>query len=81
MRRTASREAVDAFHVAAIAAGATDNGAPSEGEYGPYAAYALGPHVLADRRRTPPAQHHQANVRRLYSRGDANSRLQEQAFA
>lgn len=38
-----SREAVDAFHVAAIAAGGTDNGAPGDREYGPYAAYVLDP--------------------------------------
>ncbi|PZR81273.1 MAG: glyoxalase/bleomycin resistance/extradiol dioxygenase family protein [Candidatus Aeolococcus gillhamiae] len=36
-----SREAVDTFHAAAIAAGGTDNGAPGPREYGPYAAYVL----------------------------------------
>jgi len=38
-----SREAVDAFHAAAIAAGGTDNGAPGDRDYGPYAAYVLDP--------------------------------------
>ena len=38
-----SREEVDAFHVAAIAAGGTDNGAPGPRDYGPYAAYVLDP--------------------------------------
>lgn len=41
-----SREQVDAFHaaaIAAIAAGGTDNGAPGPREYGPYAAYVLDP--------------------------------------
>lgn len=38
-----SREAVDTFHAAAIAAGGTDNGAPGPREYGPYAAYVLDP--------------------------------------
>ncbi len=44
--RAASREAVDAFHAAAIAAGGQDNGAPSlRPEYGDgyYSAYALDP--------------------------------------
>ena len=40
---TRSREEVDAFHAAAIAAGGTDNGAPGPREYGPYAAYVLDP--------------------------------------
>jgi catechol 2,3-dioxygenase-like lactoylglutathione lyase family enzyme len=38
-----SREEVDAFHAAAIAAGGTDNGAPGPRDYGPYAAYVLDP--------------------------------------
>ena len=40
-----SREAVDRFHAAALAAGAVDNGAPGERSYHPgyYAAYALDP--------------------------------------
>jgi len=40
-----SREVVDRFHAAALAAGATDNGAPGERAYHPgyYAAYALDP--------------------------------------
>ncbi len=38
-----SRDEVDAFHAAAIAAGGTDNGAPGPREYGPYAAYVLDP--------------------------------------
>ncbi len=40
-----SREAVDRFHAAALAAGAVDNGAPGERTYHPgyYAAYALDP--------------------------------------
>ncbi len=38
-----SREAVDSFHAAAIAAGGTDNGAPGPRAYGPYAAYVLDP--------------------------------------
>jgi catechol 2,3-dioxygenase-like lactoylglutathione lyase family enzyme len=41
-----SREAVDAFHAAALAAGATDNGAPGERpEYAPgyYGAFVLDP--------------------------------------
>jgi catechol 2,3-dioxygenase-like lactoylglutathione lyase family enzyme len=41
-----SREAVDAFHAAALAAGATDNGAPGERpEYSPgyYGAFVLDP--------------------------------------
>jgi catechol 2,3-dioxygenase-like lactoylglutathione lyase family enzyme len=38
-----SREQVDAFHAAAIAAGGTDNGAPGPRDYGPYAAYVLDP--------------------------------------
>jgi catechol 2,3-dioxygenase-like lactoylglutathione lyase family enzyme len=39
------REVVDRFHAAALAAGATDNGAPGERAYHPgyYAAYALDP--------------------------------------
>jgi catechol 2,3-dioxygenase-like lactoylglutathione lyase family enzyme len=40
---TRSREEVDAFHAAAIAAGGTDNGAPGPREYGPYSAYVLDP--------------------------------------
>lgn len=44
----ASRQQVDAFHAAALAAGGTDNGAPGVREYGPpqletYAAYVLDP--------------------------------------
>ena len=38
-----SRDEVDAFHAAAIAAGGTDNGAPGPRDYGPYAAYVLYP--------------------------------------
>lgn len=38
-----SRAEVDAFHAAAIAAGATDNGTPGPRDYGPYAAYVLDP--------------------------------------
>ena len=38
-----SREEVDAFHAAAIAAGGIDNGAPGPRDYGPYAAYVLDP--------------------------------------
>ena len=38
-----SREEVDAFHRAALAAGGTDNGAPGVRPYGPYAAYVLDP--------------------------------------
>jgi len=40
-----SPEVVDRFHAAALAAGATDNGAPGERAYHPgyYAAYALDP--------------------------------------
>ena len=38
-----SREEVDAFHAAAIAAGGIDNGAPGPRAYGPYAAYVLDP--------------------------------------
>ena len=38
-----SREEVDAFHAAAIAAGGTDNGAPGPRDHGPYAAYVLDP--------------------------------------
>jgi catechol 2,3-dioxygenase-like lactoylglutathione lyase family enzyme len=40
-----SREVVDRFHAAALAAGAVDNGAPGERAYHPgyYAAYALDP--------------------------------------
>ena len=38
-----SREEVDAFHAAAIAAGGTENGAPGPRDYGPYAAYVLDP--------------------------------------
>lgn len=38
-----SREQVDAFHAAAIAAGGVDNGAPGLRGYGPYAAYVLDP--------------------------------------
>ncbi len=38
-----SREAVDAFHAAAIGAGGIDNGAPGDRDYGPYAAYVLDP--------------------------------------
>ena len=38
-----SREEVDAFHAAAIAAGGTENGAPWPRDYGPYAAYVLDP--------------------------------------
>lgn len=43
--RAASREAVDRFHAAAIAAGGTDNGAPGERPYHPgyYAAFVLDP--------------------------------------
>lgn len=44
--RASSREAVDAFHAAALAAGGQDHGAPSlRPEYGEgyYAAYALDP--------------------------------------
>jgi catechol 2,3-dioxygenase-like lactoylglutathione lyase family enzyme len=40
---TRSREEVDAFHAAAIAAGGTDHGAPGPREYGPYSAYVLDP--------------------------------------
>lgn len=43
---TATDEAqVDAFHVAAVAAGGTDNGAPGERAYGEYyyAAFVLDP--------------------------------------
>jgi catechol 2,3-dioxygenase-like lactoylglutathione lyase family enzyme len=40
---TRSREEVDAFHAAAIAAGGTDNGAPGPRDYGPYSAYVLDP--------------------------------------
>ena len=44
----ASDEQVEAFHVAGLAAGGTDNGGPGEREYGPpdlrwYAAYVLDP--------------------------------------
>ena len=38
-----SRDEVDAFHAAAIAAGGTDNGAYGPRDYGPYAAYVLDP--------------------------------------
>jgi catechol 2,3-dioxygenase-like lactoylglutathione lyase family enzyme len=40
-----SREAVDRFHAAALAAGGTDNGSPGERAYHPgyYAAFALDP--------------------------------------
>jgi catechol 2,3-dioxygenase-like lactoylglutathione lyase family enzyme len=38
-----SRQEVDAFHAAAIAAGGTDNGAPGPRDYGPYSAYVLDP--------------------------------------
>jgi len=40
-----SQAAVDRFHVAALAAGGTDNGAPGERDYHPgyYAAFALDP--------------------------------------
>lgn len=38
-----SRDEVDAFHAAAVAAGGTDNGAPGPRSYGPYAAYVLDP--------------------------------------
>jgi catechol 2,3-dioxygenase-like lactoylglutathione lyase family enzyme len=38
-----SKEQVDAFHAAAVAAGGTDNGAPGPRDYGPYAAYVLDP--------------------------------------
>lgn len=38
-----SREEVEAFHAAAIAAGGTDNGAPGGRDYGAYAAYVLDP--------------------------------------
>ena len=38
-----SREAVDAFHAAGVAAGYADNGAPGPREYGPYAAYLIDP--------------------------------------
>jgi catechol 2,3-dioxygenase-like lactoylglutathione lyase family enzyme len=38
-----SRDEVDAFHAAAIAAGGVDNGAPGPRAYGPYAAYVLDP--------------------------------------
>jgi catechol 2,3-dioxygenase-like lactoylglutathione lyase family enzyme len=38
-----SRDELDAFHAAAIAAGGTDNGAPGPRDYGPYAAYVLDP--------------------------------------
>ncbi len=38
-----SREAVDAFHAAGIAAGGTDNGAPGDRPHGAYAAYVLDP--------------------------------------
>jgi predicted lactoylglutathione lyase len=38
-----SRDEVDAFHAAAIAAGGTDNGASGPRDYGPYAAYVLDP--------------------------------------
>lgn len=36
-------EAVDAFHAAGLAAGATDNGAPGPRPHAPYAAYLLDP--------------------------------------
>lgn len=38
-----SREAVDAFHAAGLAAGGRDNGAPGPRPYGPYSAYVLDP--------------------------------------
>src|SRR3954451_2914236 len=38
-----SRETVDAFHAAAVAAGGTDNGGPGVRDYGPYSAYVLDP--------------------------------------
>ena len=38
-----SREEVDAFHAAGLAAGGTDHGAPGPRDYGPYAAYVLDP--------------------------------------
>jgi catechol 2,3-dioxygenase-like lactoylglutathione lyase family enzyme len=38
-----TREAVDAFHAAAIAAGGTDNGAPGPRPHAPYAAFVLDP--------------------------------------
>jgi catechol 2,3-dioxygenase-like lactoylglutathione lyase family enzyme len=38
-----SREAVDAFHATALAAGYRDNGAPGPRPHGPYAAYVLDP--------------------------------------
>jgi len=38
-----TRAAVDAFHAAALAAGATDNGAPGPRAHGAYAAYVLDP--------------------------------------
>lgn len=39
----ASTEAVDAFHAAGLAAGATDNGAPGPRAHAPYAAFLLDP--------------------------------------
>jgi|SRR4051794_1738655 catechol 2,3-dioxygenase-like lactoylglutathione lyase family enzyme len=39
----ASQDAVDAFHAAGLAAGATDNGAPGPRTYGAYAAFLLDP--------------------------------------
>jgi predicted lactoylglutathione lyase len=38
-----SREAVDAFHAAGLAAGGRDNGPPGPRPYGPYSAYVLDP--------------------------------------
>ncbi|MDO8189537.1 VOC family protein [Conexibacter sp. JD483] len=38
-----SKEAVDGFHAAALAAGGTDNGAPGDRPHGAYAAYVLDP--------------------------------------
>lgn len=39
----ASQKAVDAFHVAGLGAGGTDNGAPGPRPHGAYAAYVLAP--------------------------------------
>ena len=39
----ATREAVDAFHAAGLAAGGRDNGAPGPRPHGAYAAYVLDP--------------------------------------
>lgn len=66
----ASREAVDAFHAAALAHGATDNGAPGpRAQYGPgyYACFVIDP----DGYRVEAVIHHSASSPLTAAVGDA----------